>query len=255
MPKVNVNGVEINYIVEGSGDEVIFFVHGLGESHETWVEQIKFFSDHGYKVVAIDLRGHGESSIPKEKIKVEDFAKDVISVTEDLGIDKINYCGYSMGAVVLLETYKVKPDVFKSLILEAATPYYPPAQTDLLENMSMDEIAKQVSEFAVGPNAPKELRDDIYRIISKMDKEVYIETAEAVTSKVYTDVLSTINVPTLLIAGDLDFIAPPDVAEDMKNSIKNAKLYVIKNVGHMPHREAPDEFNKIVKDFIDKIKG
>jgi len=244
------DGVKIFYIAEGSGDEVIIFVHGLGESHETWKEQIPFFKNLNFKVIALDLRGHGLSEIPKKKIEMEDFAEDVLAVLRNEGVEKANFVGYSMGALVVLETYKKNPSLFKKLVLEAFVPQYPPAQTEVLINMSMDEIASQVAEYAVWREAPKELKEDIYRIISRTNKEVYIESAEAATSKAYDSVLYDIEQPTMLIYGQYDFICPPEIGEQVKEKIRNCKFVVFENIGHMPHRENSEKFNTIVKEFL-----
>jgi len=255
MPYTESDGVKIFYAKHGDGDETILFVHGLGESHETWKEQIAFFPNKGYKVIAIDLRGHGNSEIPKKKIEIEDFAKDVLSVITSEGLSKVHFCGYSMGALVLFELYEKHSKYFKSFVIEAAVPQYPPAQTYLLENMNMDEIARQVADFAVSPEAPDELKDDVYRIISKTDKEVYIESAEAACSKNYRDLLPKIMVPTLIISGEIDYISPPEAAQDMKQLIPYSKVVIFEKTGHMPHRENPIKFNETLLAFFESLRG
>ena len=255
MPYTESDGVKIFYVKHGDGDETIFFVHGLGESHETWKEQLTFFPNKGYKTIAIDLRGHGKSEIPKKRIEIEDFANDVLSVIKSEGLSKVHFCGYSMGALVLFELYEKNPEYFKSFVVEAAVPQYPPAQTSLLENMSMDEIARQVADFAVSPEAPDELKDDIYKIISKTDKEIYIESAEAACSKDYRDLLPKIKVPTLIISGEIDYISPPEAADSMGKLISNSKVVIFEKTGHMPHRENPKKFNETLLSFFKHLKG
>lgn len=249
MPEFMSDGLRIFFVEEGKG-EILFLVHGLGESHETWKEQISFFSKEGFKVVALDLRGHGKSEIPKKRIEIEDFAMDVINLAAFRGMDKVNFCGYSMGAVVLFEVYRLKPELFKTFIIEAAVPQYPPAQTSLLENMNMDEIARQVADFAVSPLAPEKLREDIYQIIRKTDKEIYIESAEAACSKNYTSLLPNIRVPTLIVSGELDYISPPEAARQMAEQIPDARVVIFKKTGHMPHREKAEDFNAEVLKFL-----
>ena len=251
MPYVeSFDGTKINYIKEGEGPETILFVHGLGESYETWKEQIEYFKNKGYKILALDLRGHGKSDIPSKKIEMEDFAKDVLSVLKSEGVSKAHLVGYSMGALVVLETFKLDKSVADKLVLEAFVPQYPPAQTEVLINMSMDEIAGQVSEYVVWRTAPQELKEDIKRIIANTDKEVYIQSAEAATSKSYDPILGEIENPTLLVYGQFDFICPPEIGEKVRDKMKNAKMVVLEQVGHMPHREKAEEFNKNVEEFL-----
>ena len=243
------DGVRIHYVTAGSGQPVVF-VHGLGESHETWKPQIEFFPRQGFRVIALDLRGHGDSEIPSARVTMEGFARDVEAVLDAEGIGRAHMVGYSMGALVLLTLYELVPQRFEKLVLEAAAPEYPPAMTEVLENMSMHEIALQVADFAVSPMAPAELKKDIYRIISRTDKRVYIQSAEAATERSYRSVMSSLQVPTLLISGELDYISPPEVVEEMSRLIKNSRKVVLKGVGHMPHRERPDEYNSIVLEFL-----
>ncbi|MGQ4891323.1 MAG: alpha/beta fold hydrolase [Candidatus Njordarchaeia archaeon] len=253
MPYVNSDdGTKIFYTVEGDGQNVLFFVHGLGETHETWVDQIDYFKNKGFKVIALDLRGHGKSDIPKKKITMEDFAKDVLSVLKDTGISKANLVGYSMGALVVLEVLNLDKSVGDKIVLEAFVPQYPPAQTEVLINMSMDEIASQVAEYVVWRTAPQELKGDIKRIISETNKEVYIQSAEAATSKNYEPILTEIENQTLLVYGQFDFICPPEIGEKVKDRMKNAEMIVLDNVGHMPHREKPEEYNSALEKFLSK---
>jgi len=243
------DGLKIHYVAVGQGKPVVF-VHGLGESFATWKPQLEFFPRKGFRAVAVDLRGHGDSEIPSRRITMEDFARDVLSVLDAEGVEKAYMVGYSMGALVLLELYKIAPQRFERLVLEATAPEYPPAMTEVLENMSMHEIAQQVAEFAVSPVAPSELKREIYEIISRTDKRVYIQSAEAATQRSYRDVLRSIQVPTLLISGELDYISPPEVVDEMSRLVPNSKPLILGGVGHMPHRERPEIFNEAILEFL-----
>ncbi|AGT36269.1 hypothetical protein N186_09670 [Thermofilum adornatum] len=243
------DGIKIHYVAEGNGTPIIF-VHGLGESHLTWKPQLEFFPARGYRVLALDLRGHGESQIPPKRISMEDFARDVESVLEAEKIEKALMVGYSMGGLVLLELYRLYLQRFEKIVLEAIAPEYPPAMTEVLENMSMHEIASQVAEFAVSPYASTELKREIYEIISRTDKRVYIQSAEAATEKSYRDIIRSLRNPVLFISGELDYISPPEVVEEMHAMVPTSKAHIMKGVGHMPHRERPEEYNQLLLEFF-----
>lgn len=250
MPFVSsYDGTKIFYYVGGKGEPLVF-VHGLGESCRTWEKQIGFFESSGFRVIAPDLRGHGSSEIPKKKIEMRDFAADVSAVLREESVGKADFVGYSMGGLVLLELYSLEPHYFRSLTLESSVPQYPPAQTAALENMGMDEIARQVADFALSPFASDEDKEAVYSIVSKTDKRVYIESAEAACEKSYWDVLPKIEVPVLIITGELDYISPPEAAEEMAKRIPKASVSVLKRIGHMPHREAPELFNEKLLKFL-----
>jgi len=254
LPEVVINGVKINHTVEGEAPETIVFIHGLGENLESWKYQIKYFSKD-FKVVALDLRGHGKSGVPEKKMEIDDFARDVIGLLDHLGIKKAHFCGLSMGALVVFEAYKKYPDYFLSMILVATRPKYPPAQTAALEQMSMEIIAQEVANFALAATASNSLREEVAKMIVGTEKDVYLQSAEATSSLNYTDLLPKITIPTLIIVGDLDIVTPIDSAEFMNKNIPGSILHIMQGVGHLPNRENPEEFNNLVKDFLDKTEG
>lgn len=254
MPQIEINGVKINYIVEGESPKAIIFIHGLGEYLESWRHQIKFFSKD-FKVVALDLRGHGKSGMPKKRIEIVDFAEDVKGLLDYLGIKKAHFCGLSMGALVIFEMYKKYPDYFLSIILVAARHQFPPAQTAALEGMSMEIIGAEVATFALAANAPESLKEEVAKMIAGTRKDAYLQSAEATSMLNYSDLLPRIKVPTLIIVGDLDIVTPVSSAETLNKDIQGSILQIIRGVGHLPNREAPEKFNNILREFLNKIKS
>jgi 3-oxoadipate enol-lactonase len=244
----------VNYVAKGQGETMIF-VHGLGESLESWSNQVDFFSTHGYRAVALDLRGHGKSPADSGRIEMEGFAEDLFTVLDSLSVNRAHYCGLSMGALVVLEAYRKRPDGFRSMTLVSTLPQYPPAQTQALGNMSMREVAEQVASAAVGPSASVELKRDIARVIASTDKKAYIESAETACAQDYTLLLPEIEVPVLLVAGELDYITPPEAAKFMQKRIPSSRLAVIKGVGHLPNRENAGEFNRLLLSFLKSTGG
>jgi len=253
LPEVEIKGVKLNYVAEGKGPKTIVFIHGLGENLESWKHQIKFFS-RDFKVVALDLRGHGKSSIPKKKIEIDDFAGDVMSLLNHLGIKKAHFCGLSMGALVVFELYKRHPDYFLSMILVATRPRYPPAQTAALEGMSMEVIGEEVATFALAARAPESLREEVAKMIAGTRKDIYLQSAEATSMLNYTDLLPKIKVPTLIIVGDLDIVTSVDSAEILNKDIPGSVLKTMRGIGHLPNMENPEEFNNILIEFLNKSK-
>jgi pimeloyl-ACP methyl ester carboxylesterase len=244
--------VKPNFVTKGEGDTILF-VHGLGESLESWSKQVDFFGSQGFRAVALDLRGHGHSQT-NEKIEMEGFSDDVFEVLNALSVERAHLCGLSMGALVVMDAYRRNAKSFLSMTLVSTLPQYPPAQTQALENMSMAEIGDQVASAAVGPSASVELKKNIARVVASTDKKSYIQSAETACAQDYTSMLGSIRVPTLLVAGDLDYITPPEAAMFMQKRIANSQLSVIRGVGHLPNRENPNEFNGIMLEFLMKVK-
>jgi pimeloyl-ACP methyl ester carboxylesterase len=253
LPEVQLDGTKINYVAEGKGTETIVFVHGLGENLNSWRQQLNYFSKD-FKVVAIDLRGHGRSGAGKKKVEIADFANDVIGLLNHLGIKKAHFCGLSLGGLVVFEAYRKDPTHFSCMILVGTRHKFPPAQTSALEGMSMTIIGEEVATFALAANAPESLRREVAKMTADTNKESYIQSAQASSMLDYTDILSKIKVPTLIIVGDKDIVAPVNAAEKMKESISESTLRVMPGVGHLPNRENPEAFNAIVKEFLESIR-
>jgi pimeloyl-ACP methyl ester carboxylesterase len=240
--------------VEGQGSPAIVFIHGLGEYLESWKNQTQYFSKN-FKTIALDLRGHGKSSVPKKKIEISDFASDVKGLLDHLGVKKANLCGLSMGGLVVLEFYKRNPEYCSTLILVASRHQFPPAQTGALEGMSMEIIGEEVATFALAANAPDPLKQEVAKMVAATNKNAYLQSAEATSLLDYTDVLSSVKVSTLIIVGDMDIVTPVSSAETIQNLVPESVLKIMKGVGHLPNRERPDEFNATVEQFLKNNTG
>jgi pimeloyl-ACP methyl ester carboxylesterase len=254
LPQAEVNGVSINYVVGGTGSQTIVFIHGLGENLESWRQQINYFSKN-FKTVAVDLRGHGKSGMQKKKPLISDFAGDVLGLLDYLTTKRAHFCGLSLGGLVVFESYKIRPEFFASMILVGTRPQYPPAQTGALEAMSMEIIGEEVATFALAANVPESLRKEVAKMVAATRKDAYIQAAEASSMLNYTDLLPKIEVPTLIIVGDKDIVAPVDSAEQIRQNVKGSVLKTMQGVGHLPNRERPQEFNTIVEEFLQSTKG
>ena len=107
---------QIAYEIHGDNDRAIVFVHGWLCNRSFWKDQIKHFAND-YTVVAIDLRGHGQSSSEIENLSINAFAQDVIAVTSSLGLSDVTLVGHSLGGLVVLETARLNAINLKGVVL------------------------------------------------------------------------------------------------------------------------------------------
>src|SRR5476651_1013137 len=116
MEKGNINGIELCYQTAENGTPIIL-VHGHPFDHTMWDPQISAFSKD-YQVIAPDLRGYGKSSLPgPANTRFEDYAADMLSLADYLGVDSFHLVGLSMGGQIIMEIYRQAPSRVKSLIL------------------------------------------------------------------------------------------------------------------------------------------
>ena len=115
MPFAHVNGVELHYLQEGEGDDVLLLC-GLGDDVSAWDLQRSVFAER-FRVTVVDNRGVGRSSLPDGDFGVRDMAADAIALCDEVGISSAHVMGFSMGGAVAQELAIARPDLARSLVL------------------------------------------------------------------------------------------------------------------------------------------
>jgi pimeloyl-ACP methyl ester carboxylesterase len=245
----------------GSGLPLLL-IHGFPLNRQIWRPQIEGLSDHVH-VIAPDLRGHGETP-PTEGIASMDLlADDCLLVLDALGIDRpAVVCGLSMGGYVTLAFHRRHRDRVAGLILVSTR-----AGADSAEaKANRDRLASQVKDE--GPQAaaiamlPKMLSPKTYDSnpdLVKQVAEIMNRTSpEGIVAALMgmkerpdsTPFLDQISVPTLIVHGADDQIIPTGEAEAMHAAIKNSRLEIIPDAGHLLNMEQPTSFNRVVLEFL-----
>lgn len=271
---VNVREIELN--VEINGDElspVIVFLHGFTGSTATWKEVTSHIAGR-FRTVAVDLIGHGNSSIPEDtnRYSMEHQVEDLDSLFDKLSLDRFILVGYSMGGRVAL-AYTIKhPGRVASLILESASPGLKTqeeraARRDLDRKMAERILLEGMSSFVdFWENIPlfdsqKKLPDVKRKAIRKerlgqsviglSNSLLGIGTG---SQQSYWDILGSINIPTLLITGKIDtkFVK---ISREIKKSLPKARHLTIAGVGHAIHVEKPVLFATMIEEHVTELKN
>lgn len=255
-----VNGITLAYNDRGSGLPIVF-CHAFPLNRTMWAEQEKAFSSQ-FRVVTIDLRGHGESDAPLWRYTLDQAADDVIGVLDHLSIREAVFVGLSMGGYILFALYRKYADRVKGLVLadtraqadteegkqarfqmaQAAYQKGPPAMADIM-------IPKLLSPATI------QTKPELVRHVRAMiegnqisgiagDLMAMAERPDSVT------LLKHITCPTQIIVGELDLPTPPSDAKLMADQIPNARLTIIPAAAHLSNLEKPDIFNDAVREFI-----
>ena len=264
MSTAFLRGIRIAYDDAGSGPSVVL-LHGYPFDRSMWHEQIDFLSAHGDRVVAPDLRGLGESKWHDEITTMEEMARDVAALMDDLKIDGAVVCGLSMGSYVALAFIHLFPLRVRALILAGAR-----AQgADEAEKKSRQEQAERVLAEGLSPVADAMLPKLLARrtLAQKLDvvarvREMILRTdpkgAAAAqrgmaARRDHSNDLAAITAPTLIIAGREDKIRAPDDAQFLRRGIRNSRLEVIDDAAHLMNMEQPEVFNQALLDFLGLI--
>lgn len=247
--------------VAGSGP-LLLFLHGVGGSRGNWATQLAHFGDR-FTAVALDLRGYGDSADYAGPLAFTAFADDAVRVIDHFGVDRAHVCGLSMGGRIALDLWRRHRDRVATLMLAdtsaASREAQDPARIEaflamrrqpLLDGITPAELAPKLVETLAGPNIGAEALAELTRSLATLHAESYLKTLEAVTR--FTDFpdFADIDVPTLVIAGSEDKIAPPPIAEAMAAAIPGANLAILPGAGHVSNVEMPEAFNAVLDMFL-----
>ena len=262
MALMRLGNIDLNVRQWGATDksvrETLFLVHGLGANSHLWFKQIPVFAEH-YHVIAIDLRGFGRSSKPqgRENYSIAIMAQDVIDVCAELGIEKINFLGTSMGGFIGQQLVLMAPSLCESVILaHTACEFAIPeevmaARLQALDETSMDDYADLVAQQALAEPPDPIVKEWLKEMIANNDREAYKHVlAGALAEFDLAKEIGNISCPTLVISGSDDRVLPPDGGRKIASLIKQATFVLVDGVGHIGYVEKPQPFNQSVMSFL-----
>jgi 3-oxoadipate enol-lactonase len=269
---LTIRGIDIAFEWIDRGGELIVFLHGVGADRTAWEPQVSFFSNLGYSVAAIDMRGSGQSQSRNENglavpISIADFAADVHELILELGFERAHWVGNSMGGVIIMEALNSPSSVQRrglgggvptiaKVVLCNTFAKHPdsalilPRPAQALKTKSLAEFAVERIPFAHKPDISPEILEASIRAMATKDVETYLLSWRETWSQDYRDILPSVDKNVLVITGALDKITPPALGIEIAQLIPNAKYHEIKNASHLSNLDQPEEFNRVVGEFL-----
>jgi len=261
---ININGIGIDYRDLGSGIPVVF-VHAFPLDQTMWDPQLSALQKL-FRVITIDLRGFGGSHAPAGPYSMTQMADDVRALLYHLEINRATLVGLSMGGYISLAFLKKYPQIVRAIVLAdtRATADTPEARERRL--ISADKAEREGSRAIADDMVPMLLgrtsldsRPEIVRRVREMiegNSAQGIAAAQRGMSERIdsTELLSQLDLPCQVIVGAEDVLTPVSEAETMQRGIKGARFNVIDRAGHLSNLEQPEEFNKLLSDFIDECR-
>lgn len=259
MSVVKVGDLQIGYSEAGKATSTtpLVFLHGVGSDKSVWDFQLKELSKNR-RVVALDYAGYGESDVPEKDLTGQEIAAYVFGAFAALDIERAHVCGLSMGGVIALEMFAQNPRRIESLVLANTFAKHPSGaemaerSINFIENHSMREFAEQRVDFLLAPQTSADTRRQVVETMARIDKKSYRWASAAVWTADYLELLPTINIPTLVIGGDLDQPTPPALSRELAYNIRGAKMVIIQNAAHLSNLDQPRVFNELITNFIEK---
>src|SRR5215204_3995679 len=256
----NVRGIEMAYDDVGRGAAVVP-LHGFPFDRSMWREQSQALSST-CRVVAPDLRGQGETSLGGVDVTMGEMAEDVASLLDALKVERAVLGGLSMGGYVAFEFFRRFPERVRALVLADTRPQADTDEARHAREGNAQRVLRGGMASLVDSMLPKllsaatrESKPDVVERVRTMMLGIVPEGAAAALRAMgvrrdQTDLLPSIDVPTLIVVGGEDTITPPSDAEAMCEKIKGARLVRIEGAAHLSNVERPEEFNRALGDFV-----
>ena len=275
MTKINVNGTELFYERFGSGIPFLVMHGGLGVDHSYFRPGLDPLGDI-IEFFFYDHRGQGRSGRPPmETITFEQFADDADVLRKELGYEKIGVIGHSAGGFIALNYAVRHPNRISHLILMDTVPVWDHNE-EVMQRIMQKNPSQEILETANADTAPTpegfrqqlstlqplyfyDYNSDMQEKAGHAEKTMIftpdINIHQDILMKTYnvTPHLNKIDIPTLILVGDDDFVCPPSQAHRMHKAIPNSEIHVFEKCGHYPFWESPKEFYRVVRDWVNKI--
>jgi 3-oxoadipate enol-lactonase len=261
--KLSANGIDINYEIEGEGP-VVTFSHSLACNLSMWDEQVRALKGR-YRVLRFDTRGHGQTGAPAGAYGLEQLADDLKGLLDGLGIPATHFVGLSMGGMIGQVFALKHPAMVQSLVLCDTTSRYPAAAAPIWEER-IKAVGAKGMEPMVAPTlerwftAPfrarrRDLMDRVGAMIRNTPAPGYIGCCHAIPKINVTERLKGVRCPALVIVGEEDPGTPVDMAREIHAALPAAELAILSRASHLSNLEQPDEFNRVLAGFLDKLSG
>jgi 3-oxoadipate enol-lactonase len=257
VPTFRANDVELYYETEGEGPPVLL-LHGLGSSARDWDQQIPELA-RSYRVIALDVRGHGRSSKPPGPYSVSQFAQDATSLLCRLNAAPAHIVGLSMGGMIAFQMAVDSPQVVRSLVIINSGPsmifrkwsqrLFIRSRFAIVRLFGMRTLGKMVAQPVFPDPGQQALRDRFQEAIAANDPRAYLASLRALIGWSVEERICRIQCPVLVISSDQDY-TPVDFKRAYAAKIPGAAIAVIQNSRHVAPLDQPAELNRQLLDFL-----
>ncbi|MDO9119690.1 MAG: alpha/beta fold hydrolase [Nitrospira sp.] len=259
-----VNGITLAYSDSGAGVPIVL-LHAFPLNRTMWAEQEAALSSQ-FRVITIDLRGHGESDAPLWHYSFDQAADDVRALLDHLSITQALFVGLSMGGYVLLAFYRKYADRVKGMVLadtkaQADTPEGKAGRFQMAQiayKQGSPAIADIMIQKLLSPATIQSKPEIVQRIRTMIEGNQISGIAGDLMAMAErpdsVPLLKQITCPTQIIVGELDQATPPADAKFMAEQIPQARLAIIPGAAHLANIEQPGKFTRLIEEFGSELK-
>ena len=268
MPKVNVNGITINYEQQGTGEPLILIPY-LAADNACYAFQVAEYAKH-FNCIALDPRGTGESDKPEGLYSTELLADDVAAFMQALGVTRGHVSGLSLGAATGLWLAAKHPERVKSLSLHSGWTKTDPFIRIVVQGWQVmakaldsvqETIMRGIFPWCFTPELYAEKPEYIDSLAAfvrsrpAQSVSAFLQQSNAVIGHDAEAQLNRISAPTQITFGRHDMVTSTRFAERLKNGIRNSELLIFETCSHAPIYESVEEFNSKTVAFLQRHTG
>lgn len=254
------NGIQLAYRIDGNPNgPALILSNSLMSSAAMWDDTLPALTDK-YRVIRYDKRGHGQSEVKAAPYSIALLTQDLIGLMDELGIAKAHLVGLSMGGMICQYAGANYPDRVLSLSLCDTASEMPPrslweerfatARKDGIAGLADGTIKRW---FVAGfPEREPAKIAAVREMILATPLEGYIGCASAVRDMAQTTMLLKIKAPTLIMVGRQDPACTVEQSTVLLRMIPHAHMHIIDDAAHLSNIEKPEEFNRVLRNFLDR---
>ena len=257
MSAVVTNRGRIGFVECGAGERTpVIFLHGVGSDKSVWQPQLDHFGKDR-RAVAFDYPGYGESDFIDGATR-DDYAASVLAAMDALKIERAHVCGLSLGGVVAIAMHAMAARRCASLIIADSFAAHPEGRAIYDRSVAASHSGmRALAEARIGVLLASDddtIRNHVIDTMARIDPAAYRVGAEAVWLAEQAERARAIDVPTLILCGDLDPVTPPALSEVLAQLIPGSRLEIISGASHLVNLDKPEAFNSAVDDFLSEVE-
>ena len=255
------NGIDVHYLRTGGDKPPVVLLHGLIVSGACWTPLARTL-EKDYDVVMPDARGHGNSSVPDYGYRYDDLAADVVSFIDALELATPVLLGHSMGGMTAAVAASQNPKRLRGLVLADPTFLTPQRQREVHESDVADQHRRMLNRPREDLLAENQVRHnrrtrEVIELFTQARFQTSIRAFEVLTppNPDYVQLIKTLDVPSLLVIGDVGSVVSPEVAAELAELNQHLEVVQIAEAGHGVPYDQPERFSDVVQTFLRSVSA
>lgn len=256
MPFLTLDDIKLHYREDGDADGApVVFANSLGTNLHLW-DPILQLLPKGLRIIRYDMRGHGQTDVPKPPYTMGAMVRDVEQLMDHLEVKDALFVGLSVGGLVAQGIATKRMDLVRSMVLsntaaKIGTHKIWNSRFDLITENGMEAVADATMERWFSRDWHGSAQIAPWReMLVATEPDGYIGTGQAIAGTDFYTTTAALTLPTLAIAGAEDGATPADLVRETQELIKGSQFHLIRRSGHLPCVEQPEEYAEVLTRFM-----